>query len=129
MAGYSTALRNARLQAIVDALGAGGTLTLYTSPRPATGGTATGTVLSATPLKNPVGTISSGQLTFTKPDDVQATGAGTATWARLTNGGTFVADLSVSDTSGSGEVKLNVTSITVGLWISVQSMICVEGNA
>lgn len=127
MAGYVVSLRNARLQAILDALGSTGVLRIYGGVRPSTGGAA-GTPLVEMPLKNPAGTISAAVLTFTKPDDVQATAAGTASWARISAGTTALIDLSLSDTLGSGEVKLNTTTITVGLFVSAQSIAVTEGN-
>ena len=39
--GYSTTLRNARLDAITSAIGASGFLRIYDGTRPASGGTAT----------------------------------------------------------------------------------------
>lgn len=130
MAGYNMKLRNDRLQTIVTDLGASANLLIYGGPRPATGAPPTGATLLVTiPLKNPVGTISAAQLTFTKPDDVQATAGGTAAWGRIVSGdSSTMIDLSVTDTTGNGEVKLNTTTISTGLYVSCQSIVCNEGN-
>ncbi len=130
MAGYDITLRNARLNTIVTQLGASASLLIYGGTRPATGASAgAAPLLTTMPLKNPVGAVASAVLTFTKPDDVQASGNGTATWARIVDGSsTPRIDLSLSDTTGSGEVKLNTTAISTGLFISAQSIVCNEGN-
>jgi hypothetical protein len=127
MAGYSMTLRNLRANDILNQLGATGVLQLYDGTRPATGGPATN-LLGSVPMMNPAGVVANAVLTFTKPNDAQASGTGTCTWARLSSGSTQVIDLSVSDTTGNGEVKLNTLSITPGLWMSVQSMVVTEGN-
>jgi|SRR5215469_12121163 len=128
MAGYVMSLRNDRAQKILDDIGATGTLNIMGGTRPATGG-AGGAVLGTLNLKSPAGTLSNAVISFTKPDDAQATGTGTATWARiLDSGGNPLIDLSLSDTTGAGEVKLNTTAITPGLWMSVQAMQVTEGN-
>lgn len=128
MAGYTIPLRNARLQKIVDLAGATAVLLIYGTVRPSTGGAAGGAALVSIPLKSPIGAIAAAVLTFDKPDDVQATGTGTATWARITDGTNPLIDLSVTDTTGNGEVKLNTTTITTGLFISAQSIQVTEGN-
>jgi|SRR5215469_15360508 len=127
MAGYVMTLRNARAQKILDQIGATGQLQIMGGTRPATGGAAAAP-LGVLALMNPAGTLSNAVITFTKPNDAQATGTGTATWARVTDGTNPVTDLSVSDTSGNGEVKLNTLAITPGLWMSVQQFSVTEGN-
>lgn len=128
MAGYSMTLRNQRAQQILNDLGATGVLQIMGGSRPATG-QAGGSVLGALPLMSPAGTLNNAIITFTKPNDAQASGTGAATWARLLDAsGAPLIDLSVSDTTGNGEVKLNDLNITPGLWMSVQQMIVTEGN-
>lgn len=128
MAGYSMNLRNARSQDIVNQIGAAGTLNIMGGTRPPTGGAA-GAPLGTLALENPAGTVLNAVLTFTKPNDTPAVGNGTATWARISDGsGNQVADLSLTDTTGNGEVKLNTTTISTGLWMSVQAMQVTEGN-
>lgn len=128
MAGYVIPLRNARAQAILTQIGASGTLTIMGGTRPATGA-ASSNILGTFLLPNPAGTVANAVLTFTKPPDAQATGTGTATWARINDGSNNpVVDLSVTDTTGNGEIKLNSTAISPSLWMSVQQMQVTEGN-
>lgn len=128
MAGYVLQLRNDRAQAILTNIGSAGKLKLMGGTRPATGAASTN-VLGTLLLKNPAGTINNAVLSFTKPDDAQATGTGVATWARVTDASDNpVVDLSVSDTTGNGEVKVNDTNIEPSLWMSVQAMQVTEGN-
>ena len=126
--GYSTTLRNARLDAITSAIAASGFLRIYDGSRPASGGTATTLLaqlaLSATfaPAAS-VGVLTASTITA----DSSADATGTATWARLvTNGGTFVADMGVG-TSGQ-EVTLNTVSIVIGGTVACTSLVITAGN-
>ena len=127
MAGYSTTLRNAKLDAITTAVGNAGVLTIYNGSRPATGGTAT-TALVAFTMGSPLAAAASGGvLTITAPSATPALASGTATWARLsTSGSTFVADFSVG-TSGS-EINLNSTALTVSVNVTITSATITDGN-
>jgi hypothetical protein len=130
MAGYAMNLRNDRAQKIIDDIGAAGILNIMGGTRPATGAAA-GAPLGQIPLKSPAGTLNTATATinFTKPNDAQATGTGSCTWARITDSSNNpLIDLSVSDTTGNGEVQLNTLSISPGLWMSVQTMQVTEGN-
>lgn len=127
MAGYSTTLRNATIDAITTSAGSGALLKLYDGTRPATGGTATnllGTFTCGTPFA-PGSTA--GVLSPTLPANTTGTAAGVATWARLTtSGGTFVADLSVG--TAATEIIINTTTISIGLALSVTSWSVTAGN-
>jgi hypothetical protein len=94
--GFSTALRNARLSAIVTDAGASAILRIYDGTRPATGGAATN-ILSEHTCAATLGTVAAGVLTFNAiGSDTSANNTGTATWARLvkSDGTTHVADMS-----------------------------------
>lgn len=125
---YSTAVRNAMLDAITSAAGASATLKFYDGTRPATNGSATN--LLATLTCNAAAfaaAASGGVLTANAITSANASATGTATWARLaSSGGTFVADLSVG-TSGS---DLNMTSVSFvsGQPVAVSSFVITEGN-
>lgn len=82
---YSVAVRNARLQAVVNAIGAGGHLQVLS---------ATSTVLSNIPLASPCGTIAGGALTFITPQvDFGAPAGGNASTGRLVDSAnTVIAD-------------------------------------
>lgn len=129
---YSTTIRNARLNAIRDAIdgGAGaGLLRIYDGSRPATGGTAT-TLLAELTFTDPCSTgASSGTLTMSAiTADSSANATGTATWFRCVDStGTFCVDGSVS-TSGS-DLNLNSTSISSGQNVAVSSFVITGGNA
>lgn len=84
-------------------------------PRPATGATATSTLLVTIDLDKPSGTISAGELTLVAGDDAIVAVSGTALWARIINGnGDIAFDCDVSNTAGSGEVKLPSTALFAG---------------
>lgn len=127
----STTVRNNMLDTITTAIGASGKLRIYDSTRPASGGTAT-TLLAEIAFSNPAaGSAASGVLTFTVPiTDSSANATGTATWARIVDGSnTFVADMDVSDTAGSGELKLITTSIVATQPVQISSFTITAGNS
>ena len=126
--GYSTTLRNARLDAITTAIGASGLLRIYDGTRPASGGAAT-TLLAQLALSATFApAAAAGVLTASAiASDSSADATGTATWARLTtSGGTFVADLGVA-TSGQ-EVTLNTTAIVITGTVTCSSLVITAGN-
>jgi hypothetical protein len=127
MAGYSTTVRNAKLDALTTAAGANATIKFYTATRPATGGTATtllGTVTCGATLAP---AASGGVLTANAITGANAVATGTCTWARLaTSGATVVADFSVG-TSGT-EIVLVSTSFTSGQPVAVSSFTITDGN-
>lgn len=128
---YSTALRNARMDAITTAAGANALLRLYDGTRPATGGTATTLLAELTCGSTFAAAASGGVLTLgTITQDASANNGGTATWFRLvkSDGTTHVMDGNVG-TSGS---DLNLTGTTVigaGQPVSVASFVITEGNS
>ena len=126
--GYSTTLRNARLDAITSAIGASGFLRIYDGTRPASGGTATTLLAQLTLSATFAPGASLGTLTASAiGSDASADATGTATWARLTtSGGTFVADMGVG-TSGQ-EVTLNTVSIVAGGTVACTSLVITAGN-
>mgnify|MGYP006269771559 CR=1 FL=1 len=126
--GYSTTLRNARLDAITTAVGNGGKLQIYDGSRPATGGAATNKLAEFTMGTPFASAASAGGLSPSLPSNTTGLFAGTATWARLTtSGGTFVVDMSVG--TSSADLILNTTSIAVGSTVSLTSATITEGNA
>lgn len=122
--GYSTTLRNAKLDANATIIGNAGKLVIYDGTRPATGGTATN-VLATFTLGSPFAPASSaGIQSPTLPAAVNASASGTATWFRVTKSdGTFVMDGGVG-----AEMTLNTASITSGLQVSVTSWSITGGN-
>lgn len=128
----TTALRNAALDAIDDAVNAGagaGLLRIYDGTRPASGGAAT-TLLAELTFSDPAfGAASSGTLTASAiTDDSSANATGTATWFRaVDSNANWVIDGDVG-TSGS-DLNLNSVSISIGQNVSVTSIVLTGGNA
>lgn len=126
--GYAAALRNSRLQAIVDLAGANAKVRIYSGSRPATGGTAT-TQLAELTCGATLGTISTGVLTFNAiTQDTSADASGTASWFRVvkSDGTTHVMDGSCG-TSGS-DMNMVTTTITAGQPVSISSWTITESN-
>lgn len=129
--GLNATIRNARLNAIRDAIDAGpaaGFLRIYDGARPATGGAAT-TLLAELIFSDPCApNAAGGALTFSAiTADASANASGTATWCRITDStGAFVCDGSVG-TSGADYV-LNTTTIAAGIQVSCSSASINEGN-
>jgi alkylated DNA nucleotide flippase Atl1 len=128
---YSTALRNARLDAITTAVGASGKLRIYDGTRPSSGGTATNLLAELTLGSTFAAAASGGVLTANAiTGDTSADASGTATWWRVvTSGGTFVMD-GDAGASGSGkELILDSTSIVETGEVDVTSFVITAGNA
>lgn len=126
--GYSTALRNAQLDAITTAIGASGKVRIYDGTRPATGGTATN-LLAELPLSATAAPAASAAVLTLNAitSDASADATGTATWFRiLTSGNTQVIDGSVG-TSGA-DLNLNSVSITVGGSVAISSFTITGSN-
>lgn len=89
---------------------------LYATTQPATGADPVGTPLATLTLTKPCGTVTAGALTLEQAD---AAGdlildTGSALWARWVNGSDeLVADCTVSDSAGAGDIKLSGTTGTL----------------
>lgn len=89
---------------------------LYATTQPATGADPGGTPLVTLLLTKPCGTVAAGALTLEQADVggdlIMATGS--ALWARWVNGNDdLVADCTVSDSAGAGDIKLSGTTGTL----------------
>lgn len=128
---YSTALRNAQLDAVTTAVGASGLLRIYSGSRPANVAAAiTGTLLAELTCNATfAAAASSSVLTLNAiTQDSSANATGTATHFRLlTSGATAVIDGDVG-TSGS-DLNLTTTSITATQPVQVTSFTITAGNA
>lgn len=113
---YTTAVKNARLDAVVTQIGSAGVLEIGT--------TSMGTVLATIALGNPAGTSSGGVLTFSgfPRSDTSADATGTAAAARIrtASGGTDIITGLTVGTSGS-DINLDSTSITAGQTVTINS--------
>lgn len=113
---YTTAVKNARLNAVTTAIGTAGVLEIGT--------TGMATILATIPLANPAAPAASGGvLTFTMPQsDTAADATGTAAAARIrtgTGGTDIVTGLTVG-TSGS-DINLDSTNLTAGQQVTINS--------
>ena len=113
---YTTAVKNARLDAVVTAIGSAGVLEIGTASM--------ASVLATINLGNPAGTTSGGVLTFSgfPRSDTSADNTGTAAAARIrtASGGTDVVTGLTVGTSGS-DINLDSTSITAGQQVTINS--------
>lgn len=113
---YTTAVKNARLDAVVTAIGSAGVLEIGT--------TGMASVLATIALGNPAGTTSGGVLTFSgfPRSDTAADNTGTAAAARIrtASGGTDIITGLTVGTSGS-DINLDSTSITAGQTVTINS--------
>lgn len=126
---YSTAIRNAMLDAITAGAGANALLRIYDGTRPATGGAATTLLAELTCNATFAPAASGAQLTLNSiTQDASANANGTATWFRIvkSDGTTFVMDGNVG-TSGS-DLNLTTTTIVATQPVSVSSFVITEGN-
>lgn len=111
---YSATVRTARMQEVVDAIGATGKLEIGT--------TAMASILATINLANPAGTVSGDVLTFTFPlSDTDADNTGTAAAARIRTGADadVITGLTVG-TSGTN-VILDSVSVTAGQTVTINS--------
>jgi hypothetical protein len=128
---FATTLRNARLDAIDDAINGGsgaGLLRIYDGTRPATGGSAT-TLLATLTFSDPaLAAASSGTITASAiTSDSAADATGTATWFRIVDSaGTHVMDGNVA--ASASDLNLTTTSILTGQPVSISSFVITEGN-
>ena len=114
---YTTAVKNARLNAVTTAIGATGVLEIGT--------TGMATILATIPLANPAAPAASGGvLSFTMPQsDASADNTGTAAAARIrtASGGTdIVTGLTVG--LSAADVILDSLSITAGQTVTINSV-------
>ena len=131
MASIDNTARNAAADAVCTLLN-GGSLRIYDGTPPAGAGAslAGNTLLAELPLANPAfGAASSGVATAnTITADASADATGTATFARLLTSGA-VARVQLTVGSGSGELDLSSTSITVGGNVSVSSLTYTQASS
>jgi hypothetical protein len=113
---YTTAVKNARLTAVVTAIGATGVLEIGTA--------AMASVLATIPLSSTAGTVSGGVLTFSglPLSDTSADASGTAAAARIrtASGGTDIITGLTVGTTGS-DINLTSTSLTAGQTVTISS--------
>lgn len=128
----ATTTRNARLDALIAALGNSAQIRIFTTPRPANVAAAeTGTLLAELTGGSPFAPAASSGAAAANAvtQDSSANATGTAAWCRLrTSGGTAIMDIDVTATGGGGELELVTTSITTGQPVQISSFNLTEGN-
>lgn len=115
---YTTAVKNARLDAVISQIGSTGVLEIGT--------TSMASVLATISLNSTAGTTSGGVLTFSgfPKSDTSADNTGTAAAARIrtSSGGTdIVTGLTVTLAGGGGDIILDSLSITAGQTVTINS--------
>lgn len=112
---YTTAVKSARMTAVLNAIDAGsgpGYIEIGT--------TGMGSVLASITLTDPCGSVSNGVLTFTMPhSDTSADASGTAAVARIrdSNATDIVTGLTVSTTGA--DINLDSVNITAGQTVTL----------
>lgn len=130
MIDLTIAAKNARLQALADYIDAGtGTaaILVLSGDRPPVGSAYTGTLLVTVPLPVPCGIPAGGELMLNVPEWVNASGTGTASWARIvTADGLSVADMGVGLTGSGADVEINTLYVFAGGLFSLTAAILRE---
>jgi hypothetical protein len=130
----STAVRNARLDAIETAIGVSAIVKIRTGAPPATPATAdSGTVLASYSLASDwAAAASSGSKSFSStPLSVTASGTGTAGHYRVyaSDGTTCHMQGTITATGGGGDMTIDNTSINSGQTTNITSWSITDGNA
>ena len=111
-------LKNARLSAVVAFLDTGAAVArvrLYPGPRPLVSTAAGSGFLTELPLLKPSGSVLDGVLALAPGEPVLNANSGVAAWARVINGNDETAfDCDVTDTAGTGEIKIQNTVLYEG---------------
>lgn len=129
---FSTAARNAAIDAVETAAGAGPTLEIRSGLAPATCATAdSGTVLATLALPSDwLAAASGGSKTISGTwQDLSADATGTAGHFRVKQGATCHIQGSVTATGGGGDMTLDNTSIAVGQQVTVTAFTLTAGGA
>ena len=116
----------AALAAQIDVAGAGATLALYSTTRPAPNGAAGAAAMVTVTLDYPCGTAAAGVLTLADTEFAQILNGGNAAWARLLDAAdTWVGDLSVGTPAmhtsdpATAEVVIASTTLYTGAFLAL----------
>lgn len=111
-------LKTARLAAVVAFLDTGAGVArvrIYPGTRPLVSAAPDTGFLVELPLLKPGGSVLDGVLTLAPGEPVLNANSGVAAWARVVNGsGETAFDCDVTDTAGSGEIKIQSTVLYEG---------------
>ena len=129
---FSTAVRNAKLDAITTAIGASGVMRIYDGTPPASANAAlsgnnmlVSLALSATAAPG----ASGGVQTYSAITTTNASATGTATFYRILKSDLSTVIEQGTVGVGSGDCQLNTTSIVSGGPVAITSKTFTEGNA
>lgn len=129
----STAVRNARLDAIETAIGTGAILKIRTGAQPATCATAdSGTVLATITCPSDWLAAASGgakAITGGPWQDTSADATGTAAHFRVYDSGGSTCHLQGSVGQGSGDLSLDNTALVAGQTVSITAFTLTDANA
>lgn len=130
----STAVRNARLEAIEDTIGTDAVLKLRTGAPPANIATAdSGTVLASMTLPSDwLAAAAGGAKAISGTwEDASADGTGTAAHFRIyaSDGTTAHLQGTVTATGGGGDLELDNTSLTTAQTVTITAFTLTDGNA
>ena len=126
---FKAATKNNVLTQVKNAIDAGdgpGIMRIYSGAMPASpDATETGTLLAELTLSDPCGTVADGELVFDEiTQDVSANADGVAGYARTYDSYlNSVFDGDVSNTGGTGFLKLNTTVIVAGGPVKISSCV------
>ena len=131
---YSTAVRNAKLDAIETTIGATAILRIYSGAKPATPATAaSGTLLAEMTLPTDwMAAASSGSKSKSGTWTVASAGAsGTAGYFRIldSTGTTTGIQGECTDTAGAGPLKLSSTAVVSGEPVTIATFTLTDNNA
>lgn len=129
---FSTAARNAAIDAVETATGTGPTLEIRSGSTPATCATAdSGTVLATLALPSDwLAAASGGSKVISGTwQDLSADATGTAGHFRVKQGATCHIQGSITATGGGGDMTLDNTSIAVGQQVTVTAFTLTAGGA
>jgi len=128
MISMNLALRNARSQAVLDALDRGGNpacIKLYDGRRPKTGGPGT-TLLAEVKMLHPCGAVKDGALAIEGFQKAKGLAIGQATWARFEDSrGRQVIDASVG-TEDADVLMVGSTAIATGQPVEIETAVFTE---
>lgn len=129
---YSTALKNAKLDAITTAVGASALLRIYDGAQPANPGVAVGAQVLLAELVCNAGSFAAaaaaGVLTANAiTADASANNTGTASWFRLLTSGAVAHVDGTVGTAGT-DCILDSVSITAGQQVSITALTITAGN-
>lgn len=128
---YTTPVRTNQAQQIIDDIGNGALLRIYTGTRPADANTAIGSQVMLVELTgaSPFGTATNGQLNATAFANAFAVASGVATFFRLfkSDGTTAILDGDVG--LNTGDMALDNTNIATGQEITFNGFTLTIGNA